>query len=116
MTLLSMKQPFRAVVRENAGRPAWRAARCEVATADSDVRSMTSRFKGTEGAFVSFRRASTLEQGFTEVQALVAAVRSALDTASAGLSMCVSKTGTAAMQAYQNSTERIVDRLMKRSS
>jgi NAD(P)H dehydrogenase (quinone) len=97
--LLSMKQPVRAVVRDNRKGAAWAQRGCEVATADiADVAALTAAFTGTEGAFVLLPPSFDPEPGFPEVQAIVAAVRSALDTARPAKVVCLSTIGAQATQ------------------
>jgi uncharacterized protein YbjT (DUF2867 family) len=96
---LSMKQPVRAVVRDNRKGVAWAQRGCEVATADiADVAALTAAFTGTEGVFVLLPPSFDPEPGFPEVQAIVAAVRSALETARPAKVVCLSTIGAQATQ------------------
>jgi uncharacterized protein YbjT (DUF2867 family) len=79
--LLDAKQPVRAVLRDPAKGGEWRKRGCEIAIADlSDAEALTAAFRGAEGVFVLLPPIFDPAPGFPEAQAIVAAVRAALET------------------------------------
>ena len=80
--LLDAGQPVRAVLRDPAKAAAWTARGCEVAVADlDDAEALARAFTGATGVFVLPPPVFDPKPGFPEAQAVVAAVRAALEAA-----------------------------------
>jgi uncharacterized protein YbjT (DUF2867 family) len=98
-TLLAANQPVRAVVRDANKGAAWAERGCEVALAEiNDAATLTTAFKGAEGVFVLLPSNFDPEPGFSEVRAIIAAVRSALEVARPGKVVCLSTIGAQATE------------------
>jgi NAD(P)H dehydrogenase (quinone) len=97
--LLSAHQSVRAIVRNpDKGRP-WAAHGCEVALAEmSDAASLTSAFRGAEGVFILPPSEFDPAPGFPEARAVIAAVKTALESALPGKVVCLSTIGAQATQ------------------
>jgi NAD(P)H dehydrogenase (quinone) len=98
-TLLSEERTLRAVVRDaNKGR-AWAERGCEVALAEMDnAESLTAAFKGAEGVFILPPSEFDPAPGFSEARAVIAAVKTALESALPGQVVCLSTIGAQASQ------------------
>jgi len=76
---------------------AWAERGCEVAVAEiDDAAALTAAFKATEGVFVLLPSSFDPAPGFPEVRAIVAALRSALETARPAKVVCLSTIGAQA--------------------
>jgi uncharacterized protein YbjT (DUF2867 family) len=97
--LLSVNQPVRAVVR-NAGKGrAWDARGCGVALAQmDDAVSLTAAFRSAEGVFILPPSEFDPAPGFPEARAVIAAVKTALESARPGKVVCLSTIGAQATQ------------------
>jgi NAD(P)H dehydrogenase (quinone) len=97
--LLSAHQSVRAIVRNPDKGRAWAARGCEVALAEmNDAASLTSAFKGAEGVFILPPSEFDPTPGFPEARAVIAAVKTALESALPGKVVCLSTIGAQATQ------------------
>ena len=98
-TLLAANQPVRAVVRDTAKGEAWAAKGCEIAVADMlDAIALASAFEGAESVFILPPSEFDPAPGFPEALAVIAAVKSALETARPKKVVCLSTIGAHATQ------------------
>ncbi len=98
-SLLAAKRPVRAVLRDAAkGRP-WAELGCEVALAEmKDAASLSAAFQGADGVFILPPSEFDPRPGFPEARAVIAAVKTALETARPGNVVCLSTVGAQATQ------------------
>ena len=97
--LLAADCPVRAVVRDASKGAPWQKRKCEVALADmNDASALAAAFAGTEGVFVLIPPLFDPTPGFPEVRGIVAALRSALETARPTRVACLSTIGAQATQ------------------
>jgi NAD(P)H dehydrogenase (quinone) len=99
LSLLALKQPVRAVVRNPEKGDRWAKQGCEIAIAEmDDAVSLTKAFKEAEAVFVLLPSLFDPTPGFPESKATIAAVRSALETARPAKVVCLSTIGAQATQ------------------
>jgi uncharacterized protein YbjT (DUF2867 family) len=98
-SLLEMKLPVRAVLRDAAKAKAWAQRGCEIALADvTDVAALTKAFSGTEGVFVLIPPMFDPTPAFTEARGVFAAIKSALQGSLPERIVCLSAIGAQASQ------------------
>src|SRR2546430_10481136 len=79
-TLLTAKEPVRAIVRDAGKGAPWLERGCELALAEmNDAAALAAAFEGAEGIFVLPPPIFDPEPGFPEARATATAVRSALE-------------------------------------
>ena len=87
------------MVRDPAKGTIWAERGCEVALAEMhDATALAAAFKGTDGVFVLLPSNFDPAPGFPEVRAILAALRSALETARPAKLVCLSTVGAEARQ------------------
>jgi NAD(P)H dehydrogenase (quinone) len=97
--LLSANQPVRAVARDFAKSQTWAARGCTLALAQmDDAVSLTSAFRDAEGVFILPPSEFDPALGFPEARAVIAAVKTALESARPGRVVCLSTIGAQAAQ------------------
>jgi NAD(P)H dehydrogenase (quinone) len=97
--LLGANQSLRAVVRDADKGTAWAERGCEVALADmNDATALAAGFKGAKAVFVLLPSNFDPKPAFPEVQAVIAAVRSALEAARPAKVVCLSTIGAQATE------------------
>src|ERR1700704_856926 len=93
-TLLSAKQAIRAIVRDADKSRGWTERGCEVALAEmQDAASLTAAFKGAEGVFILPPSEFDPAPDFPEARAVIAAVKTALESALPAKVVCLSTIG-----------------------
>src|SRR6202453_1260448 len=98
-TLLSANQPVRAVARDADKNRTWAARGCALAPARmDDAMSLTSAFRDAEGVFIPPPSEFDPAPGFPEARAVIAAVKTALESARPGRVVCLSTIGAQAAQ------------------
>jgi NAD(P)H dehydrogenase (quinone) len=98
-TLLGSHQSVRAVVRDADKARAWTADGCELAVAEmGDAVSLTAAFKDCEGVFILPPSEFDPAPGFPEARAVIAAVKTALESARPRRVVCLSTIGAQATQ------------------
>jgi NAD(P)H dehydrogenase (quinone) len=98
-TLLSSDQPVRAVARDADKSRTWAARGCPVAPAQmDDAASLTSAFRGAKGVFILAPSEFDPAPGFPEARAVIAAVKTALESARPEKVVCLSTIGAQAAQ------------------
>src|SRR5438445_8857741 len=96
-TLLTAKEPVRAVVRDAGKGAPWLERGCELALAEmNDVAALAAAFEGAEGVFVLPPPIFDPEPGFPEARATANAVRSALEATHPSKVVCISTIGAQA--------------------
>ena len=96
-TLLSAKEPVRAVVRDAGKGAPWLERGCELALAEmNDAAALAAAFEGAEGVFVLPPPIFDPEPGFPEARATANAVRSALEATHPSKVVCISTIGAQA--------------------
>lgn len=97
--LLARRLPVRAVVRSAEKGAPWAAKGCAIAIADmNDAASLTAAFAGAEGVFAVLPPMFDPADGFPEIRAMVAALRTALAAAAPGKVVCLSTVGAQATE------------------
>ncbi len=95
--LLDEGRAVRAVLRDAAKAPAWRARGCEIALATmDDEAALTTAFAGVEAAFVLLPPTFDPSPGFAEARRCIAAVSAALRAARVPRVVCLSTIGAQA--------------------
>lgn len=98
-TLLNAGEQVRAIVRDTQKGSEWTSRGCEVAVADIvDATSLATAFQGTRGAFVLLPPTFDPSPGFPEARAMIAAVRSAIESARPERVVCLSTIGAHAAE------------------
>src|SRR5205823_56937 len=96
-TLLTAKEPVRAVVRDAGKGAPWLERGCELALAEmNDAAALTAAFEAADGVFVLPPPIFDPEPGFPEARATVNAVRSALEATHPSKVVCISTIGAQA--------------------
>jgi uncharacterized protein YbjT (DUF2867 family) len=96
-TLLTAKEPVRAVVRDAGKGAPWLERGCELTLAEmNDVAALTAAFEGADGVFVLPPPVFDPEPGFPEARAAANAVRSALEATHPSKVVCISTIGAQA--------------------
>jgi NAD(P)H dehydrogenase (quinone) len=96
-TLLTAKEPARAVVRDAGKAAPWLERGCELAVAEmNDATALAAAFEGAEGVFVLPPPIFDPEPGFPEARAMANAVRSALEATQPSKVVCISTIGAQA--------------------
>ena len=96
-TLLTAKEPVRAVVRDAGKGAPWLERGCELALAEmNDAAALTAAFEAAEGIFVLPPPIFDPEPGFPEARATANAVRSALEATHPSKVVCISTIGAQA--------------------
>jgi uncharacterized protein YbjT (DUF2867 family) len=96
-TLLTAKEPVRAVVRDAGKGAPWQKRGCELVLAEmNDAAALAAAFEGAEGVFVLPPPIFDPEPGFPEAQATANAVRSALEATHPSKVVCISTIGAQA--------------------
>ena len=97
--LLKAGQSVRAIVRSSQKRSVWEARGCDVAVADmADARALAAAFRGTLGAFLLLPPNFDPFPGFPEARAVIAAIRSAVESGRPERVVCISTIGAQAKQ------------------
>ena len=95
--LLRAHRSVRAVVRDCEKGRLWGSEGCEVVQADmQDAPALTAAFTGAEGVFILPPSEFDPSPGFPEARAVIAAVRTALESARPGRVVCLSTIGVQA--------------------
>jgi uncharacterized protein YbjT (DUF2867 family) len=112
-TLLSEKRTLRAVVRDaNKGRT-WAERGCEVALAEMDnAESLAGAFKGAEAVFILPPSEFDPAPGFPEARAVIAAVKTALESALPGRVVCLSTIGAQAKQSNLLTQRTLMEQIL----
>ncbi len=98
-TLRAQGQPVRAVLRDAAKAQPWTEAGCEIAQAGmADAAALAAAFQGADGVFILPPSDFDPAPGFPEAQAVITAVKAALETARPGKVVCLSTIGAQATQ------------------
>jgi NAD(P)H dehydrogenase (quinone) len=98
-TLLSAGQPVRAVARDADKGRAWHARGCElVFAAMDDAVSLTTAFANAEAVFILPPSEFDPAPGFPEARSVIAAVKTALESAHPRRVVCLSTIGAQAPQ------------------
>jgi len=98
-TLLSAKQSDPCDRARRRQKPRWTERGCEVAFAEmQDAASLTAAFKGAEGVFILPPSEFDPAPGFPEARAVIAAVKTALESALPAKVVCLSTIGAQAVQ------------------
>jgi NAD(P)H dehydrogenase (quinone) len=98
-TLLSDKRKVRAIVRDADKGRAWADRGCEVALAEMrDAASLTAAFRGAEAVFILPPSEFDPAPGFPEAREVIAAVKTALESAQPNKVVCLSTIGAQATQ------------------
>ena len=96
-TLLTAKEPVRAVVRDAGKGAPWLERGCELALAEmNDAAALTAAFEAADGIFVLPPPIFDPEPGFPEARATANAVRSALEATHPSKVVCISTIGAQA--------------------
>ena len=97
--LLARAQPVRAVLRDAAKAPAWRARGCEVAVAAmDDAAALRGAFDGAAGVFVLLPPVFDPDPAYTHTRAHIDALSDALASARPGRVVALSTIGAQATQ------------------
>jgi uncharacterized protein YbjT (DUF2867 family) len=97
--LLSLGEPVRAVVRDDAKGRAWAELGCDVAIAEmEDAQALARAFAGATSAFILPPPAFDPTPGFPEAKAVIAAVRQAIEASQPDKVLCLSTVGAQATQ------------------
>jgi NAD(P)H dehydrogenase (quinone) len=98
-SLLEMGQRVRAVVRNPERARDWADKGCEIAQADfADSEALVRAFSGVDGVFILIPPMFDPSPGFPEVRAVIATLRTALETARPPKIVCLSTIGAQATQ------------------
>ena len=98
-TLLARGKTVRAVVRNVEKGQSWAAKGCEIAVADmEDAAALAAAFQGTDGIFILPPSEFDPSPGFPEALRVIAAVKSAIETARPKKAVCLSTVGAQAKQ------------------
>jgi NAD(P)H dehydrogenase (quinone) len=98
-TLLSANQSVRAIVRDADKGRVWAARGCGLALAEMhDAVSLTAAFRGAEGVFILPPSEFDPAPGFPEARAVIASVKTALESARPSKVVCLSTIGAQATQ------------------
>src|SRR5580693_1462140 len=97
--LLADRRPVRAVMRDIEKGRFWASQGCEIARAEmQDPALLTAAFTGTDGVFILPPSEFDPALGFPEARAVIAAVKTALESARPGRVVCLSTIGAQAAQ------------------
>jgi uncharacterized protein YbjT (DUF2867 family) len=97
--LLAAGKSVRAVLRDPSRAHRWSERGCEVVIANmDDTKSLTTAFRGAEGAFILPPSEFDPSPGFPEARAVIDAVRVALLSARPGKVVCLSTIGAQATE------------------
>jgi uncharacterized protein YbjT (DUF2867 family) len=112
-TLLSSGQRVRAVVRDADKGRVWSDLGCEVAIAEmEDAQALTLAFTGVTGVFVLPPSNFDPQPGFPEAQAVISAVRQALDATRPARVVCLSTIGAQAAQSNLLSQRTLMEQAL----
>jgi uncharacterized protein YbjT (DUF2867 family) len=98
-TLMTEGRQVRAVVRDPGKGAVWGGRGCDVAVADvADPAALAEAFRGTQGVFLLLPPTFDPSPGFPEARAVIAAVRTAIESARPERVVCLSTIGAQAEQ------------------
>jgi uncharacterized protein YbjT (DUF2867 family) len=98
-TLMAAGRQVRAVVRDPGKGAVWGGRGCDVAVADlADPAALTEAFRSTRGVFFLLPPTFDPSPGFPEAKAVIAAVRTAIESARPERVVCLSTIGAQAEQ------------------